>query len=103
MFVTKIKWVVLSVVTLSMASIIIHLSLTKLWTVNIVQYKAMPGLLEDFVSATGKQVGLFFYTYSLLLYCQAFFLSLKHIWMEGLELKERKEGGFVQFRIKRII
>ncbi|KAJ1385039.1 GDP-fucose protein O-fucosyltransferase [Sesbania bispinosa] len=55
-FVTKIKWVVLSVVTLSVASIIIHLSLAKLWSVNIVQYKAIPSLPEDFASVLGRQV-----------------------------------------------
>ncbi|KAH1255589.1 Protein EMBRYO SAC DEVELOPMENT ARREST 30 [Glycine soja] len=55
-FLTKIKWVVLSVVTLSLASIIIHLSLTKLWTVNIVQYKALPSLPEEFGSVLGRQV-----------------------------------------------
>ncbi|TKY74022.1 GDP-fucose protein O-fucosyltransferase [Spatholobus suberectus] len=54
-FLTKIKWVVLSVVTLSVASIIIHLSLAKLWTVNIVQYKALPSLPEDFGSVLGRQ------------------------------------------------
>lgn len=55
-FLTKIKWVVLSVVTLSLASIIIHLSLTKLWAVNIVQYKALPSLPEEFGSVLGRQV-----------------------------------------------
>ncbi|KAF7816630.1 protein EMBRYO SAC DEVELOPMENT ARREST 30-like [Senna tora] len=55
-FITKIKWVVLSVVTLSVASIIIHLSFAKFWTVNIVQYGAMPGLPEDFASKLGRQV-----------------------------------------------
>ncbi|KAI4307030.1 hypothetical protein L6164_030265 [Bauhinia variegata] len=54
-FITKIKWVVLSVVTLSMASIIIHLSFVKLWTASIVQYKAMPSLHEDFASMLGRQ------------------------------------------------
>lgn len=54
-FLTKIKWVVLSVVTLSVASIIIHLSLAKLWTVNIVQYTALPTLPEDFGFALGRQ------------------------------------------------
>ncbi|XP_061364070.1 protein EMBRYO SAC DEVELOPMENT ARREST 30 [Gastrolobium bilobum] len=54
-FITKIKWVVLSVFTLSVASIIIHLSLTKLWTVNIGQYKALPILSEDFASMLGRQ------------------------------------------------
>lgn len=60
-FLTKIKWVVLSVVTLSVASIIIHLSLAKLWTVNIVQYKAMPSLPQDFASVMVRQVS-FYYT-----------------------------------------
>ncbi|KAL9312807.1 hypothetical protein ACSQ67_018259 [Phaseolus vulgaris] len=55
-FVTKIKWVVLSVVTLSVASIIIHLSLAKLWSVNLVQYKALPILPEDFGFVLGRQV-----------------------------------------------
>lgn len=57
-FVTKIKWVVLSVVTLSVASIIIHLSLAKLWSVNLVQYKALPILPEDFGFVLGRQVSL---------------------------------------------
>lgn len=57
-FVTKIKWVVLSVVTLSVASIIIHLSLAKLWSVNLVQYKALPLLPEDFGFVLGRQVSL---------------------------------------------
>ncbi|BAT78912.1 hypothetical protein LR48_Vigan04g112200 [Vigna angularis] len=55
-FVTKIKWVVLSVVTLSVASIIIHLSFAKLWSVNLVQYKALPILPEDFGFVLGRQV-----------------------------------------------
>ncbi|KAL1290688.1 hypothetical protein HN51_059140 [Arachis hypogaea] len=55
-FITKIKWVVLSVITLSLASIIIHLSLAKFWAVNIVQYKAMPSLPENFVPTSGGQV-----------------------------------------------
>ncbi|KAJ7945305.1 O-fucosyltransferase family protein [Quillaja saponaria] len=54
-FVTKIKWVVLSVVTLSMASIIIHLSVAKFWTVNLVQYNAMASFREDFASMIGRQ------------------------------------------------
>ncbi|WVZ18535.1 hypothetical protein V8G54_005857 [Vigna mungo] len=55
-FVTKIKWVVLSVVTLSVASIIIHLSFAKLWSVNLVQYKALPILPDDFGFVLGRQV-----------------------------------------------
>ncbi|CAJ1974473.1 unnamed protein product [Sphenostylis stenocarpa] len=55
-FLTKIKWVVLSVVTLSVASIIIHLSLAKLWSVNLVQYKALPSLPEDFGFVLPRQV-----------------------------------------------
>ncbi|CAL0326764.1 unnamed protein product [Lupinus luteus] len=46
-FVTKIKWVVLSVMVLSVGSIIIHLSLTKFWAVNIGQYKVLPSLSQD--------------------------------------------------------
>ncbi|RDY10910.1 hypothetical protein CR513_04492, partial [Mucuna pruriens] len=41
--------------TLSVASIIIHLSLAKLWTVNIVQYKTLPSLPEGFASGLGRQ------------------------------------------------
>lgn len=58
-FVTKIKWVVLSVVTLSVASIILHLSFAKFWSVNIVQYGALPGLPEDFASKLGRPVSLY--------------------------------------------
>lgn len=56
-FVTKIKWVVLSVITLSVASIIIHLSLAKLWTVNIVPYRAIASFPADFSPGLGRQVG----------------------------------------------
>ncbi|WJX34392.1 Protein EMBRYO SAC DEVELOPMENT ARREST 30 [Trifolium repens] len=55
-FVTKIKWVVLSVISLSVASIIIHLSLAKLWTVNIVPYRAIAAFPDDFSSVVGRQV-----------------------------------------------
>lgn len=55
-FVTKIKWVVLSVITLSVASIIIHLSLAKLWTVNIVPYRAIASFPGDFSPGLGRQV-----------------------------------------------
>ncbi|KAI9123891.1 hypothetical protein K1719_005191 [Acacia pycnantha] len=54
--VTKIKWVILTVITLSVASIIIHLSLAKFWTVSILQYGTMTGLPEYFASKLGRQV-----------------------------------------------
>ncbi|KAI9123700.1 hypothetical protein K1719_005000 [Acacia pycnantha] len=54
--VTKIKWVILTVIILSVASIIIHLSLAKFWTVSILQYGTMTGLPEDFASKLGRQV-----------------------------------------------
>lgn len=87
-FITEIKWVVLSVVTLFVASIIIHLSLAKLWTVNIVQYRAMPILHEDFASTLGRQVGffLYLYMYPLLVRGQVFFVSLKLFWLYLLEM-----------------
>lgn len=56
-FVTKIKWVVLSVISLSVVSIIIHLSFAKLWTVNIVPYRAIASLHDDFSSVVVRQVG----------------------------------------------
>ncbi|AES72618.2 auxin-independent growth promoter-like protein [Medicago truncatula] len=54
-FVTKIKWVVLSVISLSVVSIIIHLSFAKLWTVNIVPYRAIASLHDDFSSVVVRQ------------------------------------------------
>ncbi|KAI9124155.1 hypothetical protein K1719_005455 [Acacia pycnantha] len=54
--VTKITWVILTVITLSVASIIIHLSLAKFWTVRILQYGTMTGRPEDFASKLGRRV-----------------------------------------------
>ncbi|XP_054777733.1 protein EMBRYO SAC DEVELOPMENT ARREST 30 [Prosopis cineraria] len=54
--VTKIKWVILSVITLSVASVVLHLSFAKFWTVSILQYGAVTGLPEDFASRMGRQV-----------------------------------------------
>ncbi|KAE9590875.1 hypothetical protein Lal_00023025 [Lupinus albus] len=53
-FVAKIKLVVLSVIALSVASIIIHLSFAKFWAVNIGQYRALPTLSQDFPFILGR-------------------------------------------------
>lgn len=71
--VTKIKWVILCVITLSVASIIIHLSLAKFWTVGILQYGRMTSLPETFASNLGRQVILDVYTICVESFCILFF------------------------------
>ncbi|XP_040941433.1 protein EMBRYO SAC DEVELOPMENT ARREST 30 isoform X3 [Gossypium hirsutum] len=47
-FKSKIKWVVLFVLTLSLASLVAHLSMTKFSSMNLVQYSAKEALSHDF-------------------------------------------------------
>ncbi|GMI65068.1 embryo sac development arrest 30 [Hibiscus trionum] len=47
-FKSKIKWVALFVLTLSMGSMVAHLSMTKFSSMNLVQYSAKDALSHDF-------------------------------------------------------
>ncbi|XWS57869.1 hypothetical protein CRYUN_Cryun09bG0210300 [Craigia yunnanensis] len=47
-FKSKIKWVALFVLTLSLGSLVAHLSLTKFSSMNLVQYSAKDALSHDF-------------------------------------------------------
>ncbi|KAG4135753.1 hypothetical protein ERO13_D08G235900v2 [Gossypium hirsutum] len=47
-FKSKIKWVALFVLTLSLGSLTVHLSLTKFSSMNLVQYSAKEALSHDF-------------------------------------------------------
>lgn len=54
---SKIKWVTLSLLTLSLLSLVAHLSVTKFSTVDLRQYSAMSGLHADFPNVVDKRVG----------------------------------------------
>ncbi|XVF06612.1 hypothetical protein REPUB_Repub06bG0064300 [Reevesia pubescens] len=47
-FKSKIKWVALFVLTLSLVSLVAHLSMTKISSMNLVQYSAKDALSHDF-------------------------------------------------------
>ena len=49
----KTKWVTLSLLTLSIVSLLAHLSVTKFSTINLVQYSAMAALRADFANVLG--------------------------------------------------
>jgi hypothetical protein len=53
---SKIKWVTLSLLTLSLLSLVAHLSVTKFSTVDLMQYSAMSGLHADFPNVVDKRV-----------------------------------------------
>ena len=53
---SKIKWVTLSLLGLSLLSLLAHLSVTKFSTADLVQYTAMAGLRQDFANVLGTQV-----------------------------------------------
>ncbi|XWS64867.1 hypothetical protein CRYUN_Cryun05aG0040800 [Craigia yunnanensis] len=48
LFKSKIKWITLFVLTLSLGSLVAHLSLTKFSSMNLVQYSAKDALSHDF-------------------------------------------------------
>ncbi|KAK9986839.1 hypothetical protein SO802_031790 [Lithocarpus litseifolius] len=52
----KTKWVTLSLLTLSVVSLLAHLSVTKFSTVNLVQYSAMAALRADFANVLGTPI-----------------------------------------------
>lgn len=53
---SKIKWVTLSLLTLSLVSLLAHLSVTKFSTVDFVKYGGMEGLRADFANVLGTPV-----------------------------------------------
>lgn len=53
---SKIKWVTLSLLGLSLLSLLAHLSVTKFSTADLVQYTAMAGLRQDFANVLGTQI-----------------------------------------------
>ncbi|XP_022718869.1 uncharacterized protein At1g04910-like [Durio zibethinus] len=55
-FKSKIKWVALFVLTLSLVSLVAHLSMTKVSSMNLVQYSAKDALSHDFPNI-GSQGG----------------------------------------------
>lgn len=65
-FKSKIKWVALFVLALSMGSLLVHLSITKFSAAGLVQYSPLAALRQDFGSLIGTQVSFsssFFYIY----------------------------------------
>lgn len=54
---SKIKWVTLSLLTLSLLSLVAHLSVTKFSTIDLMQYSSMSGLHADFPNVVDKRVG----------------------------------------------
>lgn len=54
-FKSKIKWIALFVLILSVASLVIHLSMTKFSSVDLVQYSTMAGLIQDLALPLGAQ------------------------------------------------
>ena len=61
----KTKWVTLSLLTLSIVSLLAHLSVTKFSTINLVQYSAMAALRADFANVLGAptQVCVFVFVF----------------------------------------
>ena len=61
----KTKWVTLSLLTLSIVSLLAHLSVTKFSTINLVQYSAMATLRVDFANVLGAptQVCVFVFVF----------------------------------------
>ncbi|KAE8099711.1 hypothetical protein FH972_017668 [Carpinus fangiana] len=53
---SKIKWVTLFLLTLSLLSLVAHLSVTKFSTVDLMQYSAMSGLHANFPNVADKRV-----------------------------------------------
>ncbi|KAF5471977.1 hypothetical protein F2P56_008733 [Juglans regia] len=51
---SKMKWVTLSLLILSLLSLLTHLSVTKFSTADLVQYSAMAGLRADFANVIGS-------------------------------------------------
>ncbi|GAV77286.1 O-FucT domain-containing protein [Cephalotus follicularis] len=54
-FKSKIKWVAILVLLLSTGSLLVHLSMTKFSSMDLVQYSAMAALSHDFASILGTQ------------------------------------------------
>lgn len=54
-FKSKIKWVALFVLALSMGSLLVHLSITKFSAAGLVQYSPLAALRQDFGSLIGTQ------------------------------------------------
>lgn len=54
-FKSKIKWVAVLVLTLSLGSIVVHFSMTKFASVGLVQYSAMAALHNDFPFVIGSR------------------------------------------------
>ena len=61
----KTKWVTLSLLTLSIVSLLAHLSITKFSTIHLVQYSAMAALRADFANVLGAptQVCVFVFVF----------------------------------------
>ena len=57
-FKSKIKWVALFVLTLSLGSLVAHLSMTKFSSMNLVQYSAKDALSHNFPNI-GSSVSFF--------------------------------------------
>ena len=55
-FKSKIKWVAVLVLTLSLGSIVVHYSMTKFASMDLVQYSAMAALHNDFPLVVGSRV-----------------------------------------------
>lgn len=53
---SKMKWVTLSLLILSLLSLLAQLSVTRFSTADLVQHSSMAGLRADFVNVSGSQV-----------------------------------------------
>lgn len=60
-FKSKIKWIALFVLLMSLGSLVVHLSVTKFSGVGLVQYTPIAALNQDFASLFGTKVR--FYSY----------------------------------------
>ena len=97
----KTKWVTLSLLTLSVVSLLAHLSVTKFSTVNLVQYSAMDALRADFANVLGTptQVCVFVFSFSFIHCFLSYSVSLTHIDIyEILQIirNKKKIWGLVQ-------
>ena len=92
----KTKWVTLSLLTLSVVSLLAHLSVTKFSTVNLVQYSAMDALRADFANVLGTPTQVCVFSFSFI-HCFLPTLSLLLIqiytkFYRLLEIKRRYGG-----------
>lgn len=77
-FKSKIKWVALLVLTLSLGSMVAHLSMTKFSSMNLIQYSAKDALSHDFPNIVSP-VSSFFADWIQILNVLSSFVSCNNI------------------------